>query len=202
MMRERESEHKTERCEFARAGFGLPAEREVDEQRDKERVERVRFRRARIVPKRARERERYCRKDCCAARARQFVRGKIERGNCQRGGERGEQIEPIRRVAYRHEMLKQPAKNQVERIAGRMNKAKIPRGELQLAAIRIHHIRRERAEVERETGEGECERNQFIGVARNVFHQLVLRIINTLPNQIVTPSIEISLPICSALPSS
>jgi len=35
-----------------------------------------------------------------------------------------------------------------------MDESEIPCGKLQLAAVRVHHIRRERAEVERKTGEG------------------------------------------------
>ncbi len=46
-----------------------------------------------------------------------------------------------------------------------MNETEIPCGELKLTAIRVHHIRRERAEVEREGREREGERDYQINVA-------------------------------------
>ncbi len=86
-----------------------------------------------------------------AAMSGQFMGSEINGCDGQRGGHRRKQIQSKRRIANRHKMLKHAAENQIQRIAGRMNETKIPRGKLKLAAVRIHHIGRERAEVEQET---------------------------------------------------
>ena len=129
---------------------GLPAQREVDQERDEERVQGVRLCTTGIVPERARERKGRGSYHCTPAMPCDDTRRQIDRAYRQCGCQRSKNVEAEGGVAEWNQVLEQPAEDKVERIAGGMNEREIPRRELQFAPIRIDHIRRKRAQVDQE----------------------------------------------------